>query len=58
MIESKIKVCYNCKKYIRIFHNNPISQKFEKLFDKKHSKHMTQIIRDDELLDKYEFEKY
>jgi len=58
MTENKlIKVCFNCKTYIRIFPDNPESKKIEMSFDVKHHSHMVQIANIDELDEKYKFEK-
>lgn len=48
-----IKVCFNCKTYIRIFPDNPESKKIELRFDFKHHSHMVQIANKDELDNNY-----
>ncbi|KKM60178.1 hypothetical protein LCGC14_1544440 [marine sediment metagenome] len=43
-LKSRIKVCYKCKEYIRLFPNNLITEKEEKIFSEYHSGHPTQIV--------------
>jgi hypothetical protein len=55
--ENRVKVCLNCKTYIRIFPDNPYSQAVERQFEINHSCHQLVVIGRDELDTKYEKDK-
>ncbi len=46
----KVRACFRCREYVRIFDDNPKSQTTEKIFLNFHPKHPTQIIGDEDTI--------
>jgi len=45
----RARACINCKEYVLIHPNNPISQNFVKDFELTHSRHNLMIVNLDEI---------
>ncbi|MHA1233305.1 MAG: hypothetical protein ACTSRP_16125 [Candidatus Helarchaeota archaeon] len=52
MSSSMVKACHGCREYIFLDATYE-GQKLEKAFDSKHRGHMVQVVRYDEIKDKY-----